>query len=59
DGIGCWHPLFPARIDHIEILSGIAINILEEDLNKNKNYITVIELGKLGLVKEVMREQVL
>ncbi len=30
EGIGCWHPLFPARADDINILSSCAISQIEE-----------------------------
>lgn len=59
DGIGCWHPLFPARIDHVEILAGIAVNIIEEDISCNKNFITVVERGQLGSTAIVVRDEML
>lgn len=32
EGIGCWHPLFPARIDDIQMLVGAAIKTFEKEL---------------------------
>lgn len=30
EGIGCWHPLFPARIDDIQMLVGAAFKVIEK-----------------------------
>ena len=36
EGIGCWHPLFPARIDDIQMLAGAAFKIIEQQLFRPK-----------------------
>ncbi len=33
EGIGCWHPLFPSRLDDIEMLSSAAIKVIESSLS--------------------------
>ena len=33
EGIGCWHPLFPARVDDIWLMAGVAVKYLEDTLN--------------------------
>ncbi len=35
DGIGCWHPLFPARIDDIQMHVGASIKLIEGALDPN------------------------
>ena len=38
EGIGCWHPVFPARADDIWLMSSVAVKIIEEILvNKEKS----------------------
>jgi len=32
EGIGCWHPIFPARVDDVWILSSAAIKQLEQTI---------------------------
>ena len=32
EGVGCWHPLFPARVDDIWMMASAAIKIIEADL---------------------------
>ena len=32
EGIGCWHPLFPARVDDIWMMASAAIKIIEANL---------------------------
>lgn len=32
EGVGCWHPVMPARIDHIWILAALAVSQLDEAL---------------------------
>lgn len=32
-GVGCWHPLTPARLNRIQSLSGIAVELIEEIYN--------------------------
>ncbi|UMQ43046.1 ThiF family adenylyltransferase [Chryseobacterium sp. Y16C] len=32
EGIGCWHPLFPARIDDIQMLAGAAVKSFEKQI---------------------------
>jgi len=32
EGIGCWHPIFPARLDDIEMLLGCAVKKVEDAL---------------------------
>lgn len=32
EGIGCWHPLFPARVDDILMLIGAAIKFFEKEM---------------------------
>ena len=36
EGIGCWHPLFPARIDDIQMLVGAAIKFFEKEIMEGK-----------------------
>jgi len=36
DGIGCWHPVFPARIDDIMMLLSLAIQQIEHFLDSDK-----------------------
>jgi molybdopterin/thiamine biosynthesis adenylyltransferase len=44
EGIGCWHPLFPSRLDDILMLIGAAIKIVEAELQSCKTEsFTVIE----------------
>ncbi|PRY73819.1 ThiF family adenylyltransferase [Alkalibacterium olivapovliticus] len=57
DGIGCWHPLFPARLDHINLLCSSAVSIMEKDLIDDKDYMTVIERGDLGTTKIIIRDE--
>lgn len=33
-GAGCWHPTFPARIDHIWMLAGAAIDLLNRVIDR-------------------------
>lgn len=33
EGIGCWHPLFPARIDDVWMMASAAIKTIEEHLD--------------------------
>ncbi len=38
EGIGCWHPLFPARIDDIWLMASLAVKLFEHDyLNRPRN----------------------
>lgn len=34
EGIGCWHPVFPARADDVWLLSATAVKLLERFLNE-------------------------
>jgi hypothetical protein len=44
DGVGCWHPLFPARLDDVQMLIGASVKIIESDLTKEStNALTIIE----------------
>lgn len=44
EGIGCWHPLFPARIDDILMLVGAAVKNFEKELaNGDRPKLTVIQ----------------
>lgn len=44
EGIGCWHPLFPARIDDIQMLVGAAFKVIERKVTKEGNArMTIIE----------------
>ncbi|MPS63848.1 ThiF family adenylyltransferase [Chryseobacterium sp.] len=36
EGVGCWHPLFPARIDDIQMLTGAAIKFFEKQIIQGK-----------------------
>lgn len=36
EGIGCWHPLFPARVDDIQMLVGAAVKIFEKEIMQVK-----------------------
>ncbi len=56
DGIGCWHNVFPARIDDISMLLSPAISRIEHFLNSNSNLdFIVIEKNKdeSGLLKGI------
>lgn len=37
DGIGCWHPVFPARIDDVWMFAGAAIKTIEFFMNKQES----------------------
>jgi hypothetical protein len=44
DGIGCWHPLFPARLDDIQMLIGASVKVIESGLKKEStNTLAIIE----------------
>lgn len=44
EGIGCWHPLFPARLDDIQMLVSAAVKVVESDLQADSTVnFTVIE----------------
>ncbi|WP_241282768.1 ThiF family adenylyltransferase [Chryseobacterium timonianum] len=44
EGIGCWHPLFPARLDDIQMLAGAAVKGFEKELvDGDKPKLTVIQ----------------
>ena len=30
EGLGCWHPIFPARVDDIRLMASVAMKYLEE-----------------------------
>ncbi len=30
EGLGCWHPVFPARVDDIRLMASVAVKCLEE-----------------------------
>jgi ThiF family len=30
DGVGCWHPVFPARLDDVTLMAAIAIKFIEQ-----------------------------
>jgi len=36
EGVGCWHPVFPARLDDITMLLGAAVKIIESQFCENK-----------------------
>lgn len=36
EGIGCWHPLFPARIDDIQMLAGVTFKLIERQIIQPK-----------------------
>lgn len=57
DGFGCWHPLFPARLDHLSLLASSAISIIESDILTQKESLTIIERGELGTVSIVKRKE--
>lgn len=43
DGVGCWHPLFPARVDDIWMLTAVAMKSIEEHLvNDTKDSLLII-----------------
>lgn len=33
EGIGCWHPVFPARADDIALNAALAVKFIESFLN--------------------------
>lgn len=35
EGIGCWHPVFPAKANEIALMAAISINYIEEIIQKN------------------------
>ena len=44
DGVGCWHPLFPARLDDLLMLTGASVKIVESNLKKDSvNTLTIVE----------------
>lgn len=44
DGIGCWHPLLPARIDDLQMHIGAAVKLIEKSfLSDSKNIFYAIE----------------
>jgi len=44
DGVGCWHPLFPARLDDIQMLIGASVKVIESNLTKDTaSTFTIIE----------------
>jgi hypothetical protein len=59
DGLGCWHPLFPARVDHLSMLASSAISIIENDLLHSKEIFTVIERGDLGTISIQERKEII
>ena len=58
DGFGCWHPLFPARLDHVNLLCSTAVIIMETDLIDDKDHITIVERGELGTTKIIFRNEI-
>ena len=57
DGLGCWHPLFPARIDHLSLLASSSVSIIESDILQSKESLTIIERGELGTVSILKRKE--
>ncbi|WP_086444243.1 ThiF family adenylyltransferase [Candidatus Enterococcus lemimoniae] len=57
DGLGCWHPLFPARMDHLSLLASSAVSIIESDILHLKESLTIIERGELGTVSILKRKE--
>ncbi|EAE6827262.1 hypothetical protein BHS35_00285 [Listeria monocytogenes] len=57
DGLGCWHPLFPARIDHLSLLASSAVSIIESDILQFKESLTITERGDLGTVSILKRKE--
>ncbi len=57
DGLGCWHPLFPARIDHLSLLASSSMSIIESDILQTKESLTIIERGELGTVSILKRKE--
>lgn len=53
EGIGCWHPVFPARIDDVMSILSSTIRQLEYFLNStsDNNKLTVIERLSDGNIK--------
>jgi molybdopterin/thiamine biosynthesis adenylyltransferase len=44
DGIGCWHPIFPARIDDISMLLDVFVKVFEKIiLEENNSRLIIIE----------------
>lgn len=45
EGIGCWHPVFPARADDVSLMASIAVKYIDEMLESNPltNGLTVFE----------------
>lgn len=48
EGIGCWHPLFPARIDDVWMMSSAAIKLVEAYFLGSSRPDTFIVLAKRG-----------
>jgi hypothetical protein len=42
DGIGCWHPIFPARIDDVWMMSSIVVKGIENYILKPAKYPTLL-----------------
>lgn len=63
DGIGCWHPVFPARIDDVWLMSAVVIKGIEKYiLNPANNptlliYEQIFEEGLFSGVKLVHKEE--
>ncbi|MDO9183436.1 MAG: ThiF family adenylyltransferase [Bacteriovorax sp.] len=47
EGIGCWHPVFPADISDIMLAASLSLKWLEGMYNKNENRIAVIPISKI------------
>ena len=45
EGTGCWHPLFPARVDDIWTMAGAGIKVIESAINRRPKSctLTVVE----------------
>jgi hypothetical protein len=42
EGIGCWHPVFPARIDDIWMLASAGIKWIESQMESSVNDIELV-----------------
>jgi hypothetical protein len=64
EGIGCWHPTFPARIDDVVMMAGVALKSIEWYINARDNrrllivYEQVWENGTFIGVRQVAVEEV-
>ncbi|MCS6105072.1 ThiF family adenylyltransferase [Clostridium botulinum] len=63
EGIGCWHPVFPAKANEIALMASISINYIEEVIKMNsfndnfRVYETIYNNGVFSGINSVGTEQ--